>query len=375
MGLEEGAGPGFPAQQGANRQSAGTVRSCQAGVLAVYASPCGVGAVLAHRDKDGHERLVSCASRRLPAVDQCYCQLDKEGVARMFGVKRFHQYLWGWMFEAVTEHKALLGLQNLTRQFPRRPHLERYEPAELFMLEHAYPVVLSKSAVSQATSHDPVLSQVVKAVSRVEELVQQAYSHKATELSLQQGCILWGSRVVIRQSLRSRVLQLLHVGHTGVKETNIVARSYVSGPGLDKDIAHTMQSCRFARSISGPPVMWKSPLVVPTETLFPPACGFSGALEGPLLPRDGACLFGVVGGSTCYHSIGRRDHCGIATGFLCPGVAAIVSVNPLAFASTQYLAWLTEKRIRRKMVPPYHPASNGAGERVVQTIKHKVKKS
>ncbi|KAL1419676.1 hypothetical protein MTO96_025023 [Rhipicephalus appendiculatus] len=55
------------------------------------------------------------------------------------------------------------------------------------MLEHVYPEILSRSVVSQATSQDPVLSQVVKAVSRGEELVQQSYSRKAAELSLKQG--------------------------------------------------------------------------------------------------------------------------------------------------------------------------------------------
>ncbi|XP_049527605.1 uncharacterized protein LOC125947237 [Dermacentor silvarum] len=174
----------------------------------------------------------------------------------MFGAERFQQYLWGREFEAVTEHKPLLGLLGPDKAVPVQasPRVIRWalrlaaysyrlvyrqekdlgpadalsrlplpevpaaapEPAELFMLEHAYPEVLSRSAVSQATSRDPVLSQVVKAVSRGQELVQQAYSHKAAELGLQQGCLLWGSRVVIPQSLRCRVLQLLHVGHPGV---------------------------------------------------------------------------------------------------------------------------------------------------------------
>ncbi|XP_075550778.1 uncharacterized protein LOC142584561 [Dermacentor variabilis] len=78
------------------------------------------------------------------------------------------------------------------------------EPAEVFMLEPAYPDVPSSSAVSQATSRDPVLSRVIKAVSCGEALVQQAYSHKAAELSLQLGCLLWGSKMVIPQCLRSR---------------------------------------------------------------------------------------------------------------------------------------------------------------------------
>lgn len=53
----------------------------------------------------------------------------------------------------------------------------------------------------------------------------------------------------------------------------------------------------------------------------------------------------------------------------------IVSDNGPAFASEQYLDFLTCNGIRRMLVPPYHPASNGAAERVVQTVKNKLKKS
>ncbi|KAM7299574.1 hypothetical protein ISCGN_020140 [Ixodes scapularis] len=53
----------------------------------------------------------------------------------------------------------------------------------------------------------------------------------------------------------------------------------------------------------------------------------------------------------------------------------IVSDNGPAFASAEYQDWLQKNGIRRMLVPPYHPASNGATERVVQTIKDKLKKS
>ncbi|KAL3225436.1 hypothetical protein MRX96_049222 [Rhipicephalus microplus] len=121
------------------------------------------------------------------------------------------------------------------------------EPAEVFMLEHAYPEVLSRRAVSQATSRDPVLSQVVKVVSRGKELAERMYSHKSAELSLQQGCLLWGSRVGIPQSLRFMVLQLLHVGHQSVEKTKMVARFHVWWPGLVQDIAHMVQSCQVCQ--------------------------------------------------------------------------------------------------------------------------------
>ncbi|XP_070380207.1 uncharacterized protein [Dermacentor albipictus] len=103
---------------------------------------------------------------------QRYSQLDKEGLALMFGVERFHQYLWDRKFEAVTDHKPLLGLLGPDKAVPVQASHQVPdavpEPAEVFMLEHAYLEVLSRSAVSQATSRDPVLSQVVKAVSRGE---------------------------------------------------------------------------------------------------------------------------------------------------------------------------------------------------------------
>ncbi|KAL3196426.1 hypothetical protein MRX96_015479 [Rhipicephalus microplus] len=55
------------------------------------------------------------------------------------------------------------------------------------------------------------------------------------------------SPVVIPQSLRSRVLQLLHAGHPGVEKTNMVAWSHVWWPGLDQDIARMVLSCQICQ--------------------------------------------------------------------------------------------------------------------------------
>ena len=47
-----------------------------------------------------------------------YSQLEKEALAIIFGIKKFHQYLYGQKFEIHTDHKPLLGLFSEKKQIP-----------------------------------------------------------------------------------------------------------------------------------------------------------------------------------------------------------------------------------------------------------------
>jgi hypothetical protein len=63
--------------------------------------------VLSHQYPDDQTRPIAFASRSLTVTEKKYSQLDKEELAIIFGIKRFHQYLAGRTFTIHTDHRLL----------------------------------------------------------------------------------------------------------------------------------------------------------------------------------------------------------------------------------------------------------------------------
>ena len=64
-----------------------------------------------------------------------------------------------------------------------------------------------------------------------------------SSLSVVHGCLLHGTRIVIPASLKSQVLQLLHIGHFGMQRMKQLARTAVYWPGIDNDIMDVSHQC------------------------------------------------------------------------------------------------------------------------------------
>ena len=86
--------------------------------LAGDASAYGVGTVLSHRYPNGEERPIAYASRTLSSSEKNYAQLEREALSLIFGVQKFHQFLYGCSFMLYTDHKPLTVIFNPKKGIP-----------------------------------------------------------------------------------------------------------------------------------------------------------------------------------------------------------------------------------------------------------------
>ena len=99
--------------------------------------------------------------------------------------------------------------------------VEAIDPNEItYHINYLDTLPVTADQVKQATAKDPILSRVLKytlegwPTNGSPEL--HGYAKRSTELSITEGCLIYGGRVVIPYSLQKQVLSELHTGHIGM---------------------------------------------------------------------------------------------------------------------------------------------------------------
>ena len=125
------------------------------------------------------------------------------------------------------------------------------------------------TATQIAKKRDKELSIVLKSIQHghwpLDTAVDLSPFRKCyTELSVLDGCILWGSKVVIPSAFCQSLLQELHTTHLGMSRMKSLNRSYVWWPGLDSQIEEVCRACvECCAANRNPPKVPTHPWMIP----------------------------------------------------------------------------------------------------------------
>ena len=235
--------------------------------------------------------------------------------------------------------------------------------------------------VVRETAKDPILAQVMR-------FVKEGWPHAFSEelkdfkklensLSTENGCVFYGLRVIIPSTLRNHILKLLHLGHFGMQRMKQLARSTVYWPRIDFDIEDLCRKCtscgQFQNKPDKPSIHpWMMPEKPWSRLHLDHAINFLG--------RNWLVLVDAYSKYPCIHpttsTSSKSTTAILEQEFAHFGYPhTLVTDNATTFMSQEFQAWCKQRGIVHLTGAPYHPATNGAAERLIQSFKQALRKS
>lgn len=389
-------------------------------VVSADASSYGLGGVLLQR-VDQHLVPIAYCSRTLTESEKRYAQIEKECLASVWACEKFEKYLVGLPeFELLTDHKPLVPListkdldqcpvrcqrllMRLMRFNPRVRHVpgkelviadalsrrpiphrkeDEEKVAEIFefidSVRASWPTTSKYlEKIKQATARDPVLQKVASYIAggwpkhqSAVSLPVQPYLQVQDQLSVVDGLVTHGSRLVIPESLKEDVLEKLHESHQGRGKCRERAGTSVWWPGIGQDINTVVEACSYC--IENGPAQRHEPLMPtslpgrPWEKVAADLCELNQRKY--LITVDYYSRWieiDLLGSTTSSAVIGKFKRIFATHGI--PDV--MMSDNGPQFSSDEFASFANEYGFAHSTSSPHMPQANGLAERAVQTAK------
>ena len=389
------------------------------------ASSYGLGAVLLQL-VDGSWRPVSYASRSMTETERRYAQIEKEALATTWACEKFSDYLLGKHFQVETDHKPLvplLGTKHLDTLPPRilrfRLRLDRFDydirhvaGKELYTADtlsrapmpdnsssdSANLQELAELCMTTAISHLPASRDRLEAYRKVQSEDPQcqlafqycsegwpneqdvdpalrAFVDVRGELTVGEGLLMRGHRIVVPKVLQPETLKKLHDGHQGLTRCRLRAKMAVWWPGLSKQLTDFVRKCPECTKESK---AGKEPLIPTPLPEYP-----WQQVATDLFSLNGSDYLVAVDYFSRYpeviqlrSTVSQAIINALKTIFARHGIPETLrSDNGPQFASKEFADFAKNYQFRHITSSPHYPTSNGQAERAVQTVKHLLKKT
>ena len=359
---------------------------------------------------------IAYASRALTATERRYAQIEKECLSVVFGLERFDQYTYGRPVMVENDHKPLESLlQKALRDIPKRLQAMRmriarydimlkYKPGPTMVL----PDTLSRAHDDESAKHGPfddINSLVFMPISdkRMDEIRTATQADKTSQLlidviqngwqdrentdpelypyfsvrdtlSLQDGIVLKGERLVIPRNMRPEIKKLLHASHLGTDSMLRRARDLIYWPGMNDEIKQLAQSCDICQRSS--PRQQKEPLIphvrgeIPYQKVGLDLFSING--RNYLISVDYLSSFFEIDylQSTTASSIIMKLKSHIAR----YGIPQVIISDNAQFASREFDNFCKNYGVTHKTSSPGHSRANGKAEAAVKAAKTLLKK-
>lgn len=397
-------------------------------VLTTDSSGYGVGGVLSHII-DGVEMPICFASRKLTQCEQRYSTGEREALACVWAVEKFHTYLWGRRFKLRTDHRALTTLLSTSGTGHRPMRIARwgarllhynydieYKPGAdnkvadalsrlpLDIDQAAYDIEVDIeteiSAVCQLVLDDTGITrnELVQAIEQ-DESIQKVAEYVRTgwpvnrkqvdplaspfhmvhnELTYHDGILFRGDRVVVPSKLTSKVITIAHESHQGIVRTKQRLRKLYWWPKMDSQVQEMISKCQTCQSSDKGGCTRVGPLnPVPYPNNAWDKLGLD--IVGPDMsaPPQNRFMISLVD----YHSkwpevaFSATVTTNVVIDFLLSVFSRegypreIVTDHGPQFISQEFKQFLLSRNIRHQMSAIYHPQSNGEVERFNRVLK------